>query len=164
MWFENVPLAQASNKKQKKNQNNLLHMSWPMHQRFDGLNLVGDKHMVPSIAFKFMKSELASVEAAPGYPCQKHKVTFCVESYNNDRGLLEAVGSTLKQGSSFDTERSVWVTFVHVDSDKEFKAFREIKFNIRKQLEPEYSLGEEIENEAMEVLERNATMELTVEN
>jgi serine/threonine protein kinase len=56
--------SQASNKKQKSNQNNILHMSW---QRFDGLNLVGDKHMVPSIAFQFIKSAKETVEVVE-YP------------------------------------------------------------------------------------------------
>lgn len=41
--------AQASTKRQRTNQSNILLMSGPMHQRFNGFNLVGDKHMVPSI-------------------------------------------------------------------------------------------------------------------
>jgi serine/threonine protein kinase len=153
--------AQASNKKQKTNKNNILHMSWPMHQRFDGLNSVGDKHMVPSIAFKFIKSEPEIIEVVQGYPWSKHKVTFSIEPYHNDVGLLEAVGATLKQGSSYDANNSVWITFVHVDSDSEFKTFLEIKYRITKQLwSQNIPVGEDIDNDAMEELERKAILEL----
>lgn len=152
--------SQASNKKQKLNQNNILYMSWPMHQRFDGLNLVGDKHLVPSVAFKFIKAESEIVEVVTGFPCQKHKVTFSIES-NNDLALLNAVGSTLKEGSEFNRESNCWTTFVHVDSYEEFKSFLDINYKIAKKLwEQNAPIGEDIENEQMQLLEQNATLEV----
>ena len=155
--------SQASNKKQKSNHNNILHMSWPMHQRFDGLNLVGDKHLVPSIAFKFIKSEEDTIEAVQGYPCKKFKVTIGIES-NNDLSLLEAVGSTLKQGSEFDRINNRWITFVHVDNNAEFKSFLEIKYKIAMELWKEKApIGEEIDEEVMDTLERKATLETVTE-
>jgi hypothetical protein len=130
-------------------------MSWPMHQRFDGLNLVGDKHMVPSIAFKFIKSEMERVEVVQGYPSQKFKVTIGIES--NDLSLLSAIGSTLKQGSEFDNVNNLWITFVHVDSDQEFKEFLEIKYCVTKELWSQgIAIGDEIEDDQLEILEQKA--------
>lgn len=134
-----------------------------MHQRFDGLNLIGDKHMVPSIAFKFIKSEKERIEVVKGYPCEKYKVTIGIEA-NNDLDLLQAVGSTLKQGSEFDKPNNRWITFVHVDSDQEFKTFLEIKYKIAQELwKRKTPIGDEIDDQEMELLEHNATLEVNKE-
>jgi hypothetical protein len=159
--------APASNKRRKTMNvgRSILHMSGPMHQRFDGLNIVGDtRYMVPSIAFKFIQSEPEIVEVVRGYPWPKHKVTLSIEANSNNSNnveLLDSVGSTLKQGSSFDAHRGVWMTFVHVDSVSEFQTFLEIRYRITKQLWSEnIPVGEDVENDAMEELERKASWEV----
>lgn len=99
------------------------------------------------------------VEVVSGYPLQKYKVTFGIESSNNELALLDAVGSTLKQGSEFDNENSRCITFVYVDNDQEFKLFLELKYKIAKQLWAQNApVGEEIDNEVMQELEANATL------
>ncbi len=74
-------MSQASNKKDKDNQNNLLILSCGTHQFFDGLNLVTKQHMVPSIAIQFVEFQgRETLEFTNGYPFQKDKVAISVES------------------------------------------------------------------------------------
>ena len=48
--------SQAANKTAASDSNNILWMSWGMHQQFDGLNLTNKQHLVPSIAIEFVSS------------------------------------------------------------------------------------------------------------
>lgn len=117
--------SQASNKKDKDNQNNLLILSWTTHQCFDGLNLVTKQHMVPSIAIQFVEFQgRETLEFTNGYPFQKDKVAISVES--PDSKVLESIGILLKAGNSVVDGKLH--SYVHVDSWEEFKKFLTIKY------------------------------------
>lgn len=117
--------SQASNKKDKENQNNLLILSWTTYQCFDGLNLVTKQHMVPSIAIQFVEFRgRETLEFTSGYPFQKNKVVISVES--PDPKVLESIGVLLKSGSHFSDGKLY--SHVHVDSSEEFENFLTIKY------------------------------------
>jgi hypothetical protein len=117
--------SQASNKKEKDNQNNLLILSWTTHQCFDGLNLVTKQHMVPSIAIQFVEFQgRETLEFNNGYPFQKDKVAISVES--PDPKVLESIGMLLKAGNSVVDGKLH--SYVHVDSWKEFEKFLTVKY------------------------------------
>jgi hypothetical protein len=123
--------SQASNKKDKDNQNNLLILSWTTHQCFYGLNLVTKQHMVPSIAIQFVEFQgQETLEFTNGYPFVKDKVAISIES--PDPKVLDSISMLLKAGSTFvdGNLRS----FVHVDSWEEFRKFLSIKYNETKRL------------------------------
>lgn len=123
--------SQANHKKDKNNPNNLLILSWLIHQSFDGLNLATKQHMVPSIAIQFIEfNGTETLEFTNGYPFQKDKVTIRIES--PDPKVLESIGMLLKPGST--VEEGKMQTFVHVDSWEEFKKFLTIKYNETKSL------------------------------
>lgn len=84
--------SQASYKKDKDNQNNLLVLSWATHQCFDGLNLVNKQHMVPSIAIRFVEFQgRETLEFTNGYPFQKDKVVISVARSKGVGGYRIAV-------------------------------------------------------------------------
>lgn len=123
--------SQAANKTAASDSNNILWMSWGMHQQFDGLNLTNKQHLVPSIAIEFVNFEYTEyMELVGGYPIQKDKVTISIDS--PDPKILEGVGLVLKDGSTFQDGK--WFTYVHVDSYKEFERFLTIKYNETKRL------------------------------
>jgi hypothetical protein len=123
--------SQASNKKDKDNQNNLLILSWTTHQCFDGLNLVTKQHMVPSIAIQFVEFQgTETLEFTNGYPFKKDKVAISVES--PDPKVLDGIGMLLKKGSSAMDGKLR--SYVHVDSSEEFKKFLTIKYSETKRL------------------------------
>ena len=80
---------------EKSNPNNILRLSWSLHQRFDGLHTQG-KHMVPLIAIGFVCADRQEqVRVSPGYTEPKYRVKVSIEA--PDRRILEAVGSMLTQ-------------------------------------------------------------------
>eukprot|EP01032_Pedospumella_encystans_P008387 gene8387-9962_t len=118
--------AQAANKDTSKNHNNILMLSWVTHQRFDGLNLVTKQHMVPSIAIRFERfAGSEQMEFTDGSSFSKDKVVVAIES--PDAVTLQGLGYLLKQGS--EQKDGEWLSFVHVDSWKEFKEFLDIKYD-----------------------------------
>jgi hypothetical protein len=131
--------SQASNKKTKDNQNNILILSWATHQCFDGLNLITKQHMVPSIAIEFVEFQgREKLEFTSGYPFEKDKVAISIES--PDPKVLDGIGMVLKAGSAVVGNKLH--SYVHVDSWEEFKYFLTIKYNETKRLwEKDFALG-----------------------
>jgi hypothetical protein len=98
------------------NENNVLLLSWPLHQRFDGMVTMG-RHEVPQIAIGYSKVLAENEDVGkPGYPLMRSKVEISIESY--DAQLLGDVEATLKPGSR--REGAILYTFVHVQDHVNF--------------------------------------------
>jgi hypothetical protein len=119
---------------EKANPNNILRLSWVMHQHFDGLNML-EQHMAPTIAIGFASAdeEPEDIEVSPGYTELKYRVTVSIEAPS--RGILDAVGKMLKAGSvsSPDKDGKIY-SFVHVDSAVDFQRCLTVKYNETKSL------------------------------
>jgi hypothetical protein len=64
---------------EEKNENNILKLSWALHQRFDGLKTSGP-HNHPQIAVSFVCNEgSVDVEAKPGLILTRDKVLVSIE-------------------------------------------------------------------------------------
>jgi hypothetical protein len=65
---------------EEKNVNNIIRLSWPLHQRFDGLHTHG-LHSVPQIAIRFVRSEgITKVTVSPGFEEMRYKVIIIITS------------------------------------------------------------------------------------
>lgn len=95
---------------EEHNDNNFLFLSWPLHQRFDGMVTMG-RHEVPQIAIGYERVLAENEDVGkPGYPVVRTKVEITIESY--DEQILSDVGATLKASSR--REGTKLYTFVHV--------------------------------------------------
>ena len=98
------------------NENNVLFLSWSLHQRYDGMKTMG-RHEIPQIAIGFSKVLVECEDVGiPGYPLMRSKVEITIES--NDPEILSAVECTLKPGSR--REGAKLYTFVHVKDHMSF--------------------------------------------
>jgi hypothetical protein len=138
---------------EEKNPNNILRLSWSLHQRFDGLN-TSEKHLVPQIAIGFVRFERQEeMPISVGYAEWKDRVTIFIEA--RDLRILTKVGNMLKSGSqsSPDKEGKIY-TFVHVDSHEDFRRCLTTKYEETKRLWSKYGEGQEIPVEEEEVSRR----------
>ena len=136
-------MSKSKYREESKNANNILRLSWSMHQYFDGLNTQG-KHLVPLIAIGFVRAnDGEQIEVGPGYSELKYRVTVSIES--QDENVLQAVGSMLKAGSQStpDVDGKIY-SFVLVDSATEFQRCLTVKYEETKALWQQYGPGEEI--------------------
>ena len=128
---------------ERYNQNNILRLSWILHQYFDGLHTEG-MHMVPLIAIGFVCTEKREqVQVSPGYYSDKILVKVSIEA--PDRRVLDAVGRMLKAGSESKPDKdSKLYSFVYVDSDTDFERCLTVKYEETKGLWKHHTAGAEI--------------------
>jgi hypothetical protein len=89
-------MSQASFAEEKDNSNNWLWMSWPTHQRFDGLNTIG-KHRIPQIAIRFV-SRAGSLESFDNGLLEREKVEIAIECPDAD--VFGVMRHRVKPGNS----------------------------------------------------------------
>ena len=131
-----------------QNQNNILRLSWALHQYFDGLHTQG-KHMVPLIAIGFVCAEKQEqIQVSPGYTEPKYRVKVSIEA--PDRRVLEAVGNMLKAGSESNPDGDGKLySFVHVESATDFQRCLTVKYEETKALWQRHAAGTEIPADEM---------------
>ena len=113
---------------EEHNPNNVLRLSWPVHQRFDGLKTNG-VHGVPQIAIKFLGTGgKHKVDVSFGYSEYREEAIIGVEIPNRD--LFHALKSTFKVGTTEFTDGDVTLlrTQVYVYSAEEFKRCLSVKY------------------------------------
>ena len=118
---------------EKYNQNNILRLSWQLHQYFDRLHTQG-KHMFPLIAIGFVcAAKKEQIEVSHGYTELKYRVTVFIEA--KDRRVLDVVRIMLKAGSESNPDKDGKLySFVHVDSDTDFERCLTVKYEETKAL------------------------------
>ena len=111
----------------KDNDNNMLALSWLLHQFFDGLNLVDEPSgqiKVPQIAIRCNSDHFT--EELVGTPVVKRKkVSLTIEC--RTVAIFEAVGARIKLGSERVSDLE-WKTFVYVENPYVFCDCLEWKF------------------------------------
>ena len=113
-----------------KNPNNILKLSWSLHQRFDGLKTIDER---PQIAVCFVAYEgTEEIRTTTGLVFSKDKVIIAIEA--EDRSVLEVVGASLKRGSFYDEESTSWRTFVHVENNEDFRRCLMVKYHETKSI------------------------------
>jgi hypothetical protein len=99
----------------KNDNNNMLALSWLLHQYFDGLNVVDEpsgQHKVPQIAINYVSRHFT--EEMVGIPSVKRRqVTLTIECRTIT--ISKVVGARLKLGSEKISDL-MWKTFVHVEN------------------------------------------------
>ena len=111
---------------EKDNVNNILKLSWALHQRFDGLKTNGPRQY-PQIAISFIQSEgLQDIQTRSGNVYQRYKVIIAIEAQDNE--ILAAVGRDLKTGSHLDLESNTWRVPIFVENDEDFERCLMVKY------------------------------------
>jgi hypothetical protein len=109
-------------KKYENDKNNILHLSWTMHDWLDGLNRkrrLGGQKSLPSIILTLAGNEVAErMTLRDGSEVNTTKVWIKISSLNAK--LLGDLESMLKAGSYRDDDGS-WITFVNVLNLDTFK-------------------------------------------
>ena len=142
-------MSQKLYPEERKNPNNILRLSWSLHQHFDGLKTTQGKHMVPTIAIGFVCAEKQEqVQVSPGYTEPKDRVKVSIEARH--QRVLKAVASMLKAGSESnpDSDGKLY-SFVHVDSDKDFERCLTVKYEETKGLWEHHTADAEIPADEM---------------
>jgi hypothetical protein len=104
--------------------NNLLALSWPFHQLFDGLKLE-TPHNVPGLVVEFLREDGTSVDADDGTRYKVWvKVRFLDMVHNVD--MKNTIKERMKVGSRECVDGSI-ESFVHVLDVEEFRFFLNIK-------------------------------------
>jgi hypothetical protein len=136
--------------------NNVIKLSWSLHQRFDGLNTF-NQHLVPQIAIKYVRKECSElVPITPEYSITKDKVIIAIESPDLD--IVNAVHSTLKAGSVLDQVTNSIITFVHVQNADKFKENLTVKYEETKYIwDHTEALGEPIPLPILDEVRRKRT-------
>ena len=130
--------------REASNPNNILRLSWALHQHFDGLNTQRRPHLVPWIAIGFVSADKGEqLEVGPGYTELKYRVTVSIES--TDQLVMQAVGGMLKAGSSSTPDKDGKLySYVYVDSAADFKRCLTVKYKETKGLWERYNAGDEL--------------------
>lgn len=106
-------IGQAVDKTFAENENNVFFMSWPLHQRFDGLNSSPLKN-VPSIAIRFHAP--GAVESI--YNFKRQKAVLIIECVNVD--AFQTVCERLKHPFTPNQAALEIETFVHPEDMAQF--------------------------------------------
>lgn len=121
-------LIGKKDKRYENNPNNILHLSWLMHDWFDGLNRkrrLGGQKKIPSIKITATgQEELERKRLIDGSEVDTTKVY--IKIYSANAGLVNDLGDMLKEGSFKDPD-GCWVTFVNVFDAGAFKHCLETK-------------------------------------
>lgn len=121
-------LISRKNKQYENNFNNILHLSWLMHDWLDGLNRkrkIGAEKTIPSIKITATgQEEPERKRLRDGSEVDTTKVYIKIFSANV--AVVNGLGDMLKEGSFVDTD-GCWVTFVNVLDAAIFKHCLETK-------------------------------------
>lgn len=150
-------MSQSDFSEEKDNPNNALWMSWPTHQRFDGLHTVNE-HRVPQFAISFVKR---SNEIQMFDYVERERVDIAVECV--DDGILGVLRNRMKSGSVVDeTEKKIF-TYVFVEDAEDFERCLTHKYNETKFMWTKRGRGELVTEEEAHELRRSARVKANKE-
>jgi hypothetical protein len=146
-------MGQAAFAVEKDNPNNWLWMSWPTHQRFDGLNTIG-KHRVPQIAIKFV-SRVGSFETFDNGLLEREKVEIAIECPDAD--VFGVMRHHMKPGDYRVVEASKTIlTWVFVEDAADFQRCLTYKYEETLFCWKKHTRGAELTETEAHVLRRSA--------
>lgn len=146
-------MSQSDYPEEKDNPNNALWMSWPTHQRFDGLHTINE-HLVPQFAISYVgrSNELQTFEFA-----ERERVDIAIECV--DDGILGVMRNRVKAGSEVDESTKKIFTYMFVEDAEDFCRCLTHKYNETKFMWTKYSRGAEVTEEDAHKLRRSARVE-----
>jgi len=147
-------MSQTEFPENKDNPNNTLWMSWPTHQRFDGLNTV-EAHRVPQIAISCV--EKSNIPELFENGVERYKVIVAVECPNDD--ILGVMRNRLKAGMTVLNEEKKILTYVFVEDADEFERFLTFKYNETKFIWTKKAYGTVVQKEEAHELRKSARLE-----
>jgi hypothetical protein len=150
-------MSQADFPEERDNPNNALWMSWPTHQRFDGLHTVNE-HRVPQFAISFggRSGEKQMFDFA-----ERERVDITVECV--DDGILGVLRNRMKSGSVVDeTEKRIF-TSVFVQDAVDFERCLTYKYNETKFMWTKRVRGELVTEAEAHNLRRSARIQANKE-
>jgi hypothetical protein len=104
-------------------ENKFLYMSWPMHQRFDGIY-----DGIPKIAIRFESVVGPDIGTLNGHEYNRTKVSIVIECRHNDTRTAAAIQQFLKQHTT-NNSKTQFIMFVSVLDPDKFKFCLETKYN-----------------------------------
>jgi hypothetical protein len=148
-------MSQAAFAEEKDNSNNWLWMSWPTHQRFDGLNTIG-KHRVPQIAIRFV-SRAGSLESFDNGLLEREKVEIAIECPDAD--VFGVMRHRVKPGNSTVNEVSKTITtWVFVEDAADFQRCLTYKYEETQFCWKKHVRGAELNDAEAHALRRSARL------
>lgn len=146
-------MSQSDYPEEKDNPNNALWMSWPTHQRFDGLHTINE-HRVPQFAISYVgrSNELQTFEFT-----ERERVNIAIECV--DDGILGVMRHRVKAGSEVDEPTKKIFTYVFVEDAEDFRRCLTHKYNETKFMWTKYPRGAEVTEEEAHQLQRSARVE-----
>jgi hypothetical protein len=146
-------MSQADFADMKDNANNILWMSWPLHQRFDGLNTV-DVHRVPQIAISFVEKSDEPELFNEGL--ERYKVIVAVECPDDD--ILTVMRNRIKPGMTIIEEEKKILTFVYVEDPNEFERCLTYKYSETKIIWSKKEYGTPVTEQEAHILRRSSRL------
>jgi hypothetical protein len=147
-------MSQAEFPEEKDNLNNILWMSWALHQRFDGLNTT-EKHKVPQIAISFIEGSDVPELFEGGL--ERYRVSIAVECPNDD--ILAVMRERIKPGSTVVEEEKKIRTYVFVEDPKDFERCLTYKYNETKFIWTKKAFGTPVTEQEAHILRRSSRLE-----
>jgi hypothetical protein len=151
-------MSQADHPEEKDNPNNSLWMSWPTHQRFDGLHTINE-HRVPQFAISFVRRS-NEIETF-GHYLEREKVDIAVECA--DDGILGVLRNRIKSGMTVDEENKKIYTNVFVQDAEDFERCLTYKYRETKFMWTKKNHGELVTEEEAHNLRRSARLQANKE-
>jgi hypothetical protein len=150
-------MSQADYPEEKDNPNNSLWMSWPTHQRFDGLHTINE-HRVPQFAISFVcrSNEIQTFDYI-----EREKVDIAVECA--DDGILGVLRNRIKSGMTVDEENKKIYTNVFVENAEDFERCLTHKYRETKFMWTKKNYGELVTEEEAHNLRRSARLQANKE-
>lgn len=139
---------------EKNNPNNILLMSWSLHQRFYGLKTIGT-HLTPQIAISFVEKS-NKIEYIGEFEIER--VTISIES--PDQKILDAVNTQMKAGSSYDRTLHRILMFVYVEDAEDFERCLTYKYTETQLVWKKKSIGAKVTEVEAHNLRRSVRLEL----
>lgn len=106
-----------------KDENNCLYMSWPLHQRFDGLY-----DGIPKMAIRFGEYVGHENGEISGYTYSRHKVSIIIEFRKGDTQQAQEIKIALGN-HSYNIERNEFTLHVFVPNQETFAMCLNRKYN-----------------------------------
>jgi len=146
-------MSQSDHPEEKDNPNNALWMSWPTHQRFDGLHTINE-HRVPQFAISYVgrSNQMETFEFE-----DRERVEIAIECV--DDGILGIMRHRVKAGMQVDEVEKKIITYVFVEDAEDFRRCLTHKYNETKFMWTKHARGAEVTEEEAHNLRRSARVQ-----
>lgn len=146
-------MSQSDYPEEKDNPNNALWMSWPTHQRFDGLRTINE-HRVPQFAISYVgrSNVMETFEFK-----ERERVEVAIECV--DDGVLGIMRHRMKAGVQVDEVAKKIISYVFVEDAEDFRRCLTYKYNETKFMWTKHARGAVVTEQEAHNLRRSARVQ-----